>query len=122
VTALGPFGQIALGVSDADRVLVFYRDVLKLPFVYRYENSIFFDCGGVRLLVEASKQFRRSGGIRYFFRTPDIYATYDELRARGVIFNDPPHVFARLPDHQLWIAAFEDPDGNGLAIIEEKRA
>jgi len=26
-----------------------------------------------------------------------------------------------MPDHELWMSFFEDPDGNTLAMMEEKR-
>jgi methylmalonyl-CoA/ethylmalonyl-CoA epimerase len=28
---------------------------------------------------------------------------------------------AKMPDHELWMAFFNDPDGNLLALMEEKR-
>jgi len=28
---------------------------------------------------------------------------------------------AKMPDHELWMAFLSDPDGNMLALMEEKR-
>jgi len=44
---LNRIGQIALGVKDADRAEVFYRDALGLRLLYRFGDLTFFDCCGV---------------------------------------------------------------------------
>jgi methylmalonyl-CoA/ethylmalonyl-CoA epimerase len=38
-----------------------------------------------------------------------------------VNFEGPPHLIAKLPDHDLWMAFFPDPDGNMLALMSEVR-
>src|SRR5207244_10986245 len=45
-------GQIALAVGDVDRAEAFYRDVLGLRKLYRFGDLTFFDCAGVRLMLE----------------------------------------------------------------------
>src|SRR5262245_17372788 len=52
---LSHIGQIALPVTDVDRSEAFYKDVLGLPKLYRFGDLTFFDCAGVRLLLEKSK-------------------------------------------------------------------
>ena len=54
-------GQIALPVTDVDRAEAFYADVLGLPKLYRFGDLTFFDCAGVRLLLEkaAGRSSRR---------------------------------------------------------------
>jgi methylmalonyl-CoA/ethylmalonyl-CoA epimerase len=32
-----------------------------------------------------------------------------------------PHLIAKLPDHELWMAFFRDPEGNLLALMSEVR-
>ena len=44
-----------------------------------------------------------------------------DLNAKGVEFIDAPHMIAQMPDHQLWLAACKDSEGNILGIMEEKR-
>jgi catechol 2,3-dioxygenase-like lactoylglutathione lyase family enzyme len=39
---LGPIGQIAIPVTDLDRAVVFYRDALEIPFLFRVPNLAFF--------------------------------------------------------------------------------
>jgi methylmalonyl-CoA/ethylmalonyl-CoA epimerase len=50
-----------------------------------------------------------------------IERAYQELKDRGVPFDDAPHLIAKMPDHELWMAFFRDPDRNLLALMEEKR-
>jgi methylmalonyl-CoA/ethylmalonyl-CoA epimerase len=51
----------------------------------------------------------------------DIRAAFGALRARGVAFTDEPHLIAKMPDHELWMTFFKDPDGNVLALMSEVR-
>jgi catechol 2,3-dioxygenase-like lactoylglutathione lyase family enzyme len=51
---LSQIGQIALPVSDIDRAEAFYGKVLGLRKLYRFGDLTFFDCAGVRLLLEKS--------------------------------------------------------------------
>jgi methylmalonyl-CoA/ethylmalonyl-CoA epimerase len=43
------------------------------------------------------------------------------LRRKGVTFERDAQLVARMPDHELWMAFFRDPDGHLLALMEEKR-
>jgi methylmalonyl-CoA/ethylmalonyl-CoA epimerase len=54
-----------------------------------------------------------------YYAVPDIQAAAAALAARGVSFEQPPHVVARLPHADLWMAFFRDPDGNLAAITSE---
>jgi methylmalonyl-CoA/ethylmalonyl-CoA epimerase len=38
-----------------------------------------------------------------------------------VRFLQGPHVSAKMPDHDLWMAFFSDPDDNTLAIMGDVR-
>ena len=54
-----------------------------------------------------------------YYRVSDLGAAFATLSERGVHFESPPHMIARLPDHELWMAFFRDPDGNLLALMSE---
>jgi len=111
-------GQVALPVADVDRSEAFYRDVLGLPKQYRFGNLAFFDCAGVRLLLEKSEKAIIPQGCIYF-RCADIALTVAELTRRGIAFTHQPHLIARMDDHDLWMAFFADPDGHTLAVMQE---
>ncbi|NNF14502.1 MAG: VOC family protein, partial [Gemmatimonadetes bacterium] len=49
---LDGIGQIAQPVTDVDRAISFYRDVLGMRFLFQAPPGLgFFDCGGVRLML-----------------------------------------------------------------------
>ncbi|HTZ20649.1 MAG TPA: VOC family protein [Opitutaceae bacterium] len=120
---LSALGQIAFTVSDVERATAFFRDQLGLPFLFAAPPGLaFFNCGGVRLMVTKPQGAGAVGANSIlYFKVADIDATYTALQARGVVFERPPALVARLPDHELWLAAFHDPEGNILELMSEKR-
>jgi methylmalonyl-CoA/ethylmalonyl-CoA epimerase len=119
---LSALGQIALPVSNADASQAFYSDKLGLPFLFRFGDLVFYDCDGVRLMLEGSpKEPVSNTGVCFYFRVTGIEAVHVELQSRGVPFEDAPHLIARMPDHELWMAFFRDLDQHLLAIMEEKK-
>ena len=118
-------GQIAIIIHDVPRAVRFYRDVLGLRFLFEAPPKMaFFDCGGVRLMLSLpeTRELDHPSSILYF-RVSDIRTTRAELGSRGVAFASEPHLVARLPDHDLWLAEFRDEEGNVLALMgEEKKA
>jgi hypothetical protein len=38
-------------------------------------------------------------------------------RAKGVEFTEDPHLVAKMPDHDLWMAFFKDTSGNILVQL-----
>ena len=117
---LNQIGQIALPVVDVDRAEIFYEKVIGLRKLYRFGDLVFFDCAGVRLLLEKTHDpthFRPQGCI--YFRCADIALTVATLVGRGISFSHPAHLIAKMDDHDLWMAFFEDPDGHTLAVMQE---
>ena len=85
-------------------------------------SSSFFNCSGVRLMLEETRAtVNPSAGVCHYFKVDRIGETVDELRSKGVVFEDEPHLIARMPDHELWMSFFKDPDGHLLALMEERR-
>jgi methylmalonyl-CoA/ethylmalonyl-CoA epimerase len=119
---LSTIGQIALPVGDTDRSEDFYGTALGMKKLFRFGTLVFFDCGGVRLMLEGSSGPVTPGrGACHYFAVPDIEAAVLELTSKGVRFDDKPHLIAKMPEHELWMAFFKDPDGHMLALMEERR-
>jgi methylmalonyl-CoA/ethylmalonyl-CoA epimerase len=117
---LSQIGQIALPVTDVDRSENFYDKVVGLRKLYRFGDLSFFDCAGVRLMLERvtePKDFRPQGCI--YFRCADIALAMAELKRRGAAFTLGPDLIAEMDDHDLWMAFFNDPDGHILAVMQE---
>ena len=115
---LSQIGQIGRPVSDVDRSEAFYEKVVGLRKLFRFGDLSFFDCAGVRLLLEKSHDAIAPSGCLYF-RCADIALAVAELTRRGAVFASRPHLIARMDDHDLWMAFFADPDGNSLALMQE---
>ena len=117
------FRQIALTVSDVGRSTAFYRDALGLPFLFAAGPALaFLDVGGVRLMLAGPEsEFKPGLSSVLFFKVADIGAAVAAMTARGVAFPSAPHFLVAMPDHDLWLCEFRDPDGNALALMCEQR-
>ncbi|HWH40357.1 MAG TPA: VOC family protein [Usitatibacter sp.] len=113
--------QLMLPVSDFERGVAFYRDVLGLPLIFTAPPQMaFFQCGDIRLLVGVlppGEPAQRGSAI--YFRVADIHDVHATLAARGVAFRANPHAVHRTAASELWLAEFRDPDGNPLALMAE---
>jgi catechol 2,3-dioxygenase-like lactoylglutathione lyase family enzyme len=120
--SLTRIGQIAVNAHDLDRASAFYRDRLGLKEMFRVPRMAFFDCGGVRLMLDlpAREQAGRGGVI--YYKVDDLQAAFETLSKRGVSVEARPHLIARMPDHELWMAFFRDPDKNAFALMAEVRS
>jgi methylmalonyl-CoA/ethylmalonyl-CoA epimerase len=116
--------QLLVPVEDLAKGIVFYRDVLGLLLLFEAPPQMaFFDCGGVRLLVgvaPARQPAQRGSAI--YFQVSEITAVCSTLKASGVLFSAEPHVVHRTPNGELWLAEFQDPFGNQLALMGEVKA
>jgi methylmalonyl-CoA/ethylmalonyl-CoA epimerase len=123
MTPLKSVGQISIRTNDLPAAVAFYRDQLGLDFLFEAGPALaFFMCGDVRLMltVPESAEFDHPSSTVYF-KVDDLGAAYDDLRGRGVPFDDEPHLIAKMPDHELWMAFFRDPDRNLHGLMAEVR-
>jgi predicted enzyme related to lactoylglutathione lyase len=119
---LTKIGQLTITAHDLQRAVGFYRDTLGVPFLFEVPKMAFFQAGGVRLLVGVPEEaeFDHRSSILYF-KVDDIQAAHRALADRGVAFRGDPHLVAKLPDHDLWLAFFNDSEGNVMALMSEVR-
>ena len=81
----------------------------------------FFNCDGVRLMLSTPEPgFDHPGSVLYF-AVEDIQRKHEALRSRGVAFRTAPHKIATMADREVWLADFEDSEGNTLALMSEPR-
>ena len=116
--------QVAQRATDLDRAVSFYQDVLGLVFIAKFDppGLAFFDLGNTRLLLEGGAH----SSVLYF-AVDDIDEAHRTLLARGVDFDQGPHLVYRDDSGQFgaagqeeWMAFFRDPDGNVLALVERR--
>jgi methylmalonyl-CoA/ethylmalonyl-CoA epimerase len=115
--SLARIGQIAVNAKDIDRATAFYRDVLKVPFLFPAGTMSFFDCSGTWLMlgIASSPEFDHPSSVLYF-DVDDIDAEYQRLAGQGVEFSSKPHFVHKMPDRSLYLAFFNDTEGNTLAL------
>lgn len=113
--------RILLRPVDFAATLAFYRDVLGLQVYREYgvdgrrTGVVLFAGGG---FVEVTSNPPRHGDVAgaddLWLQVPDLSAACDELRARGVAFEQPPR---RMPWglDEAWL---RDPDGRHVALVE----
>ncbi|TCM48009.1 VOC family protein [Kribbella sp. VKM Ac-2568] len=118
---LGAIGQISRPVRDIATAVEWYGKVLGLPHLYTFGDLAFFDCGGTRLFLSATEKSQANAEPSVlYFRVDDIQTAYDDLRARGVEFENAPHLIHKHESGvEEWMAFFPDPDGHLLAIMAQ---
>ena len=101
-------------VTDFDRSLRFFRDQLGLKVLMEDQQFGYasFDTGAASMAFaradEATQQSLVGRHTGIGLMAADINLAYEELRAAGVEFDQPP-------EQQPWggiLALFKDPDGN----------
>jgi catechol 2,3-dioxygenase-like lactoylglutathione lyase family enzyme len=125
-SAIDKLQQVALTATNLDASIVFYRDVLGLRYITRFDppGLAFFNLGsGVRLLLSAT-----ASQASLYFQVDDVDAAVKELRGRGVNFlQQQPQMIQRdeagdfgKKGVEEWMAFFNDPAGNLLALVERR--
>lgn len=114
-------GQIALNVHDLERAVAFYRDKLGMKHLFTVPKMAFFECGGIRLMLGLPEkpEFDHPSSIIYF-KVDDIQIAFRALSSRGVSFEGDPHLVAKMPTHDLWMAFFRDSENNLFALMSEE--
>ncbi len=115
-------GQIAITVDDLPRARAFYQDTLGMKFLFDAGQLAFFKCGDIRLMLSTPEKSEPRGGTILYYKVDDIHATHAALRQRGVVFFHDPHLIAKMPDHDLWMAFLKDTEGNTIGIMCEVRS
>jgi methylmalonyl-CoA/ethylmalonyl-CoA epimerase len=113
--------QVAQHVEDLDRAVAFYRDVVGLDFIARFDppGLAFFHLGTTRLLLEGG-----APAALLYLGVEDVAAMTEQLRAAGVAIESEPHIIFVDDAGQFGpagegeeMAFFRDSEGNlvGLA-------
>ena len=113
-------GQVSIPVKEIELAIEFYRDTLGMEYLFQVPNMAFFECEGIRILLaipEDGDSAQRASII--YFIVAGIHAATDALRDRGVVFTSDRHLVTEMPDHDLWMSFFQDPDQNTLALMSE---
>lgn len=114
-------GQIAIAVSNIDKAVAFYRDILGLELLFEAPPGLaFFDCGGIRLMLtvlQGDPKDHHTSTI--YYKVVDVRDAQEELEQKGVKFVQNAQLVATMPDHELWMGFIRDPDQNLIGIMAE---
>ena len=113
--------QIAINVKDLERAKEFYRDTLGLKHLFDAPPAMcFFDANGVRLMIGTAEkpEFDHPASVLYY-SVKDISASHESLVAKGVHVEGEPHLVAKMPDHDLWLSFYRDPEENVFGLMSE---
>ena len=122
-TAVSEIGQIALTVGDVAAATAFYRDVLGLTFLFSAGPNLAFLAAGRVCIMLTTPQGGGEVGKNsiLYFKVADIAATHAAIMARGAREEAGPRLITKLADHELWISAVRDPEGNVIGLMSEVR-
>ena len=116
-------GQISISVTDVDRAVEFYRDILGINFLFQVPGDnpmAFFDCSGIRLYINQPENPEHAGTSVIYFQVDSAQDAATELTSRGVTIESEPHIIHQTENYTLWMAFFRDPDGNLMAVMSEE--
>lgn len=116
-------GQLHVSVSDLERSVAFYRDVLGLRHLSTVEGQpmAFFDAGGgVRLYLGVPESERYRSHPLVYYRVDDVAAAWSEITGRGARELTGPHQVYKDDETEIWMAFVADPDGTPIALMEER--
>ena len=115
---------IDVRVSDLDRAISFYQDILELPFLQKEKDWASFETMGAEIhlyLYGGTEE-----GIE--FRVSDIEKEVEKLKIKGIQFEIGRNIpnFLRVVSDGImefpWgkAAYFKDSEGNQIALVEDQ--
>ena len=109
---------ISIGVSDLERSIEWYRQMLGFEVVYKLAEygwcEVQTPYGGVTLGLGQSEEPKPSGGTTPTFGVKDIDAARGHLERHGVRFDGDTYEISGM----VKLATFYDPDGNPFMLAE----
>lgn len=116
VQILGKLGLIMMVVSDMERSVAFYRDVVGLKLLFKQNNWSQFDAGNIILGLHPIGDEVKVGpttGCTFGIYVNDMQKAVGEIKRRGGTLAVEP----RREPFGLW-ALLKDPDGYNVQIIQ----
>jgi len=110
--------QIAIAVRDLERAKSFYRDMLGLQHLFDAPPGLsFFQCGETRLMLSRPEGAESGGNSILYYGVENVAAAYENMRDRGVAFEEAPRCIAQVEGKDIWLAVCRDSEGNMFGLI-----
>ena len=120
--------QVAISVSDLERAITFYRELLGAEPTATFPGAklAFFSLGSTRLLLDGNITKTDQSGFVYL-SLGDVREVVALLRSRGVEIASEPHIVfndsSGTFDHpgNEWLAFFKDSEGNLIGLMSREK-
>lgn len=120
-------GHVHLKVSDLDRALAFYRDLLGFELTTMYgENAAFISAGGYHHHIGLNTWHSKGGSpapknSAGLFHVAILYPTRKDLAEIVQRLIDHGYPISGASDHGVSEAIYlDDPDGNGVELYRDR--
>ena len=120
-------GHIHLKVSDLDRSLAFYCDLLGFELMQTYgTDAAFISAGGYHHHIGLNTWYSKNGSpaprtAPGLFHTAIVYPARKDLAFIFKRLHDYPYPFTGASDHGVSEALYlDDPDGNGVELYWDR--
>ncbi|MFN7118359.1 MAG: VOC family protein [Saprospiraceae bacterium] len=126
IPAQASIGHVHLKVSDLERALSFYRDLLGFKIVDRYPDVVFIAAGDYHHHIGLNTWYSNGAppASPYqpgLFHTAILYPTRKDLATIYQRLLDANYPFTGYADHGVSEALYlDDPDGNGVELYWDK--
>ncbi|HXW62859.1 MAG TPA: VOC family protein [Candidatus Acidoferrales bacterium] len=107
-------GYVIEFVTDMDRAVKFYRDVLGLPLKFQSPGWSEFDTGETSLGLHPASETNPAGSVELGFSVPDLEKFYQEMTAKGMRFSITP----QKQDFGGMLAQFLDTEGGRCSVAQ----
>lgn len=114
--------QVAQRAEDLDRAQRFYTELLGREPAGRVDPAglLFYAVGDTRLMLDLA-----APSSVFYLEVSDLRGRVEQLRARGVVVENEPHVIFEHQDDSLgpagsaeWQAFVRDSEGNLVGLVE----
>ncbi|MDQ4037529.1 MAG: VOC family protein [Actinomycetota bacterium] len=116
--------QVHVSVTDLERSVTFYRDVLGLRhlFTVQAQPMAFFDAGGIRLYLAIPEDERFRSRPVIYYGVADLDDAFDTAVSRGAVGIAGPQLVYTDDEKrtELWMAFVQDPDGTPIGLTQER--
>jgi len=118
--SLGYDGKVtcALNVTDLDKSIAWYRDVLQFEFLYRVDDigwcELKSPVDGATVGLSQVEEAGGKGGATLTFGVKDIDAARRVLEKKDVRFDGPTQTI----EGMVKLATFFDPNGNAFMLSQ----
>jgi catechol 2,3-dioxygenase-like lactoylglutathione lyase family enzyme len=114
--------RVIVRVTNLKASVGFYRDQVGLPLQSTFDEFAVFGGDGMTLMLQQVE--RKSNGpstglsalTEVVLESADVMRTYQEMKARGVVFLREPFAATTDGSRVLYAANFKDPDGHVLSV------